>query len=77
MRKLVSEAWLKDEIAAHMSQPEWDPTKFWTRPERCARKGNGPNWRYSFNLGAVPHGFVKRWEAIQKRFEDSYDLVEG
>ena len=66
MRKVVSEAWLRDEIAAHMSNPAWDPGTFWARPERRRRQGDGPNWRYSFNAGAVPKGFVERWESIRE-----------
>lgn len=76
MRKVVSEAWLRDEIAAHMSDARWDPKTFWARPERRKRSGDSPNWRYSFNPGAVPRGFVERWEGLRQKFEDSYDLQE-
>ncbi|MGA7711208.1 MAG: hypothetical protein WCA81_04850 [Rhizomicrobium sp.] len=76
MRKVVSEAWLRDEIAAHMSHPGWDPKTFWARPLRCKPKDDGPNWRYSFNPGAVPAGFEKRWESIRSKFEDVYDIAD-
>lgn len=76
MRKKVSEAWLRDEISAHMSDPRWDPKTFWARPERRRQQIDGPNWRYSFNAGAVPKEFVERWEAIRGKFEDSYDLLD-
>jgi hypothetical protein len=75
-RKELSEAWLRDKIAAHMSDPRWDPKSFWARPEKRKRKDDGPNWRYSFNPAAVPSGFVARWESIRTKFEDQYDIAE-
>jgi len=76
MRKIVSEAWLIKEISAHMSEPEWDRSSFWTSVERRKSAGDGPNWRYSFNPGSVPAGFEKRWESIRHKFEDNFNLEE-
>jgi hypothetical protein len=76
MRKVVSEAWLRDEITAHMSDPAWDPSRIQARPVYAKRTGEGPNWRYTFNEGAVPAGFKKRWEGIRAKFEATYDLAE-
>jgi len=68
MRKVVSEAWLRDEIAAHMSDPRCDKT-FWARPKRITAQSEGPNWTYDFNPAAVPQGFIERWEKIRAKFE--------
>src|SRR5258708_27295398 len=76
MRQMVSEAWLRDEIEAHMSNPAWDPKTFSARPQRCARKGAGANWKYSFNPGAVPKGFVDRWQEIRAKFEGAFDIAD-
>lgn len=75
MRKTVSEAWLRDEIAAHMSNPAWDAKNIFARPKRITPKDGGPNWTYSFNPAAVPKGFGERWEEIRAKFE-VFDLDE-
>ncbi|MDP3738042.1 MAG: hypothetical protein Q8R02_11675 [Hyphomonadaceae bacterium] len=75
MRKVVSEAWLRDEIAAHMSDPVWDSKSFAARPVRCRREGDGPNWRYSFNPAAVPKGFAERWKKVWPKFE-VFDMAD-
>jgi hypothetical protein len=69
MRKIVSEAWLRDEIAAHMSNPAWDSKNIFARPKRVTPKGDGLNWTYSFNPAAVPKGYAERWEQIRAKFE--------
>ena len=74
MRRVVSEAWLRDEISAHMAGHVLGSGTFWARPIRCQRVDDGPNWRHSFNPGAVPAGYVAAWERIQHKFEDNYDL---
>ena len=73
MRKVVSEAWLRDEISAHMGG--YVPAAG-ARPVRCKRVGAGPNWRFSFNPAAVPAGYVANWERIRSKFEDVYDLPQ-
>jgi hypothetical protein len=75
MAREVSEAWLRDEIAAHMSDPRWDLYSIRARPKRIVGTGDGPNWKYDFNPAAVPLGFVERWEKIRAKFED-FDLAE-
>ena len=75
MRKKVSEAWLRDEIAAHMSDPAWDSRGIAARPQRIRPQGDGPNWTYSFNPAGVPKGFVERWEKIRAKF-DAIDLED-
>jgi hypothetical protein len=74
MRKVVSEAWLRDEISAHMAGHVLGSGIFWARPIRCKRVGDRPNWRFSFNPAAVPPGYVAAWERIRHKFEDVYDL---
>jgi hypothetical protein len=69
MRKVVSEAFLRDEISARMSEPSFGSRTFWARPTRCKRQGDGPNWKYSFNAGEVPAGFIQRWENIRAELE--------
>ena len=75
MRKVVSEAWLRDEIAAHMNDPAWDSKNIAARPTRVKPKDDGPNWTYSFNPAVVPKGFAERWEQIRSKFE-VFDLDE-
>jgi len=43
MRKAVSEAWLRDEIAAHMSNPAWDSKGIAARLKRVEPEDGGPN----------------------------------
>jgi hypothetical protein len=75
MRKVVSEAFLRDEISARMSaEPSFAAGTFWARPIRCKRAGNGPNWQYSFNPGAVPAGYVAAWERVRVKLEAAYDM---
>ena len=77
MREIVSEAFLRDEISAHMAGSGIIGSgTFWARPIRCKRKGEGPNWHLSFNPGAVPAGYSETWERIRKKFEDHYDMVD-
>jgi hypothetical protein len=76
MRKVVSEAWLRDEISAHMGAQVLGSGTFWARPVRRKRVGDGPNWRHSFNEGAVPAGYTAGWERIRHKFEDAYDLAD-
>ena len=77
MREVVTKDWLRREIDAKMAGG-WDTTKFWTSVElRRNREEGGPNWRYSFNPGAVPSGFEKKWTAIRQKFEDIYDISDG
>lgn len=74
MRKIVSEAWLRDEISAHMAGQVVGSGTFFARPVRTKRVGAGPNWRHSFNEGEVPAGYTAAWERIRHQFEDAYDL---
>lgn len=74
MRKLVSEAWLRDEISARMAGHVVGSGTFWARPIRCKRVGNGPNWRHAFNEGAVPVGYTAAWERMRHELENAYDL---
>lgn len=76
MRKLVSEAWLRDEISAHMAAAVVTQGTFWARPVRCKPSGGGLNWRHTFNPAAVPAGYVAAWERIRSRFEDAYNLAD-
>jgi len=76
MCKVVSEAWLRDEISAHMAEHVFGSGTFWARPVRRKRVGNGPNWRHSFNEGAVPAGYTAAWNRIRHKFEDAYDLAD-
>ena len=76
MRKVVSEAWLRDEISAHMAGHVLASGMFWARPVRSESIDGGPNWRHSFNPGAVPAGYAAAWERIRHRFEDAYDMSE-
>jgi hypothetical protein len=76
MREIVSEAWLRDEISAHMNAHVLGSGTFWVRPVRRKRVGDGPNWRLSFNEAAVPAGYTAAWERIRGKFEDAYDLAD-
>jgi hypothetical protein len=77
MRKVISEAQLRDEISARMNaNPTFGTGTFWARPERCKRVGDGPNWRYSFNPAAVPAGYVETWERVRPFLESQYDLAD-
>jgi hypothetical protein len=76
MRKVVSEAWLRDEISAHMAGHVMGSGAFWARPVRCKPAAGGPNWRHSFNEGAVPAGYTNAWNSIRHNFEDAYDLAD-
>lgn len=76
MRKVVSEAWLRDEISAHMAGRVLGSGTFWARPVHCKRVGDGPNWRHSFNSAAVPAGYVAAWELLRPQFEAAYDLAD-
>jgi hypothetical protein len=76
MREIVTKEWLRAEINRKMVGG-WDMTKFWTsvEPRRRPKPQEGElNWRYSFNPGAVPAGFEKKWEAIRQKFEDAYNI---
>lgn len=78
MRKVVSEAFLRDEISARMAgECSIGQGSFWARPVRCKRKGDGPNWRHEFNPGAVPKGYTETWERIRHEFEDLYDMADS
>jgi len=75
MKKIVSCEWLAKEIDKQMGCPDREERGFWTSVEvRKARKGNEPNWRYSFNSGAVPAGFEKRWAEVRAEFESKFDV---
>jgi hypothetical protein len=76
MRKTVSEAFLRDEISAHMAGHVMSSGTFWSRPIRCKRTGDGPNWRLSFNPGAVPAGYTAAWESIRPSFENQFDMAD-
>ena len=76
MRKIVSEARLGAEISAHMGAQVLGSGIFWARPVRRKRVGDGPNWRHSFNEGAVPAGYTAAWNRIRHKFEDAYDLAD-
>ena len=76
MRELVSEAWLRDEISAHMNGQLLSSRPFWIRLVRQKRVGDGANWRLSFNEGAVPAGYTAAWRRIRRKFEDAYDLAD-
>lgn len=43
---------------------------------RKMTQGREPNWRYSFNPGAAPAGFEKRWAEVQAEFEAKFDVVK-
>jgi hypothetical protein len=71
MREVVSEAVLRDAISDRMAdQLTIRSGVFWARPVRCARKGDGPNWRYAFDPGKVPPGYTETLERIRKEVED-------
>ncbi len=77
MREIVSEAFLRDAISARMmSEPSFGSGTFWARPMRCKRRGNGPNWRYSFNEGAVPARYTAMWERVRNELESRYDMAD-
>jgi hypothetical protein len=76
MRQVVSEAWLRDQISAHMAANVMGSGSFWARPFRCKRNGNGPNWQHAFNPAAVPAGYVEAWERLRPKFEEAYDLAD-
>ena len=77
MRKIVTKEWLAKEIDREMGHPRWEGRNFWTSVEIRKRREDGdPNWRYSFNAGEVPAGFVNHWEAVRKKFEDAYAVPE-
>jgi hypothetical protein len=77
MREVVSEAFLRSEISARMSQFSFGGGTFWSAPVRCKRQGDGPNWRHSFNPGAVPAGYTAGWERIRPELEARYDLADS
>jgi hypothetical protein len=77
MRAIVPEAFLRDAISARMAaEPSIGEGIFWARPVRCKRKGDGPNWRHSFNPGAVPAGYTAAWERIRHKFENEYNMAD-
>jgi hypothetical protein len=76
MRQIVSEAFLRDEISARMAANVMGSGTFWSRPVRCKRSGDGPNWRLNFNPGAVPTGYTAAWERLRPELESRYDMVE-
>jgi hypothetical protein len=76
MRQIVSEAVLRDEISARMAGNVMGGGTFWSRPIRCKRVGDGPNWRFSFNEAAVPAGYKAAWERLRPELESRYDMAE-
>lgn len=77
MRKVVSEAFLRDALTARMmAELKLQSMDFWARPIRRKRRDQGPNWRLNFNPGAVPSGYTETWERIRHEYEDKYDLAD-
>jgi hypothetical protein len=59
-----------------MSELRLRSMDFWARPIRRKPRGDGPNWRFDFNPGAVPKGYTEAWERIRHEFEDKYDIAD-
>ncbi|CAN5490916.1 hypothetical protein BH10PSE6_BH10PSE6_28510 [soil metagenome] len=75
MKKIVSCEWLAKEIDSRIGYRDRERRGFWTSVEvRKVMESGGPNWRYSFNPGAVPTGFEKRWADVRAEFEAKFDV---
>ncbi len=76
MKKIVSREWLAKEIDSRMGYRNREGRGFWTSVEvrKKVTQSGQANWRYSFNPGAVPAGFEKRWADVRAEFESQFDV---